>query len=177
VQLASDDIGELPDVQASVAWVAPELDLEIRAREVHVHLSDPRERLLPGSLVNARFHATLGPDLQVADSQQPETWGRFALVPKTAVLSTGVRHVAWRVSGRDEDGRVHFELAPLALGPRLEDESGNDLYVIRAGLKPGDEVATQGVFLVDSQAQLAGTQSLLFPVGAVAPAASQPHQH
>ena len=43
------------------------------------------------------------------------------------------------------------------------------------GLKPGDEVATQGVFLIDSQAQLAGTSSLLFPVGAVAPAAG--HQH
>jgi Cu(I)/Ag(I) efflux system membrane fusion protein len=177
VQLASDDMGELPDVEAEVAWVAPELNLEIRAREVHVHLSDPRERLLPGSLVNARFHATLGPDLQVADSQRPESWGRFALVPKTAVLSTGVRHVAWRVAGREEDGRVHFELAPLALGPRLEDEAGNDLYVLRSGLKAGDEVATQGGFLVDSQAQLAGTASLLFPQGAVAPGTGPSHAH
>lgn len=175
VQLASDDFGELPDVEATVAWVAPELNLEIRAREVHVHLRDPRERLLAGSLVNARFQATLGPDLNVADSRQPETWGRFVLVPKTAVLSTGVRHVAWRVTGVEKDGRMRFELAPLALGPRLEDESGNDLYVVRAGLKPGDEVATQGVFLVDSQAQLAGTPSLLFPKGAVAPATA--HQH
>jgi Cu(I)/Ag(I) efflux system membrane fusion protein len=175
VKLASDDFGELPDVEANVAWVAPELNLEIRAREVHVHLHDPKERLLPGSLVNARFQATLGPDLRVADSQQPDTWGRFTLVPKTAVLSTGVRHVAWRVAGREEDGRVHFELAPLALGPRLEDEAGNDFYVIRSGLKPGDEVATQGGFLVDSQAQLAGTASLLFPRGAVSSAT--PHQH
>ena len=180
VQLASDDAGELPDVEASVAWVAPELNLEIRAREVHVHLHDPQERLLPGSPVNARFHAMLGPDLKVADSLQPDTWGRFALVPKTAVLSTGVRHVAWRVADRDEDGRMQLELAPLALGPRLEDDMGNDLYVIRSGLRPGDEVATQGVFLVDSQAQLAGTPSLLFPRGAVAPATATVtpvHQH
>jgi Cu(I)/Ag(I) efflux system membrane fusion protein len=175
VQLASDDFGELPDVEATVAWVAPELNLEIRAREVHVHLRDPKERLIAGSLVNARFRATLGPDLQAADPQQPETWGQFALVPKTAVLSTGVRHVAWRVSGRDEEGRMQFELAPLALGPRLEDEAGNDLYVIRSGLKAGDEVATQGVFLVDSQAQLAGTASLLFPQGAVAAPAAHKH--
>ncbi len=176
VQLASDDLGELPDVEASVTWVAPELNLEIRSREVHVHLRDPQERLIAGSLVNARFRATLGPDLQVADTQRPETWGKFALVPKTAVLSTGVRHVAWRVAGRDEDGRMRFELAPLALGPRLEDESGNDLYVIRSGLTAGDEVATQGVFLVDSQAQLAGTASLLFPKSAVG-AAPAAHAH
>ena len=174
VKLASDDFGELPEVEARVAWVAPELNLEIRAREVHVHLRDPSERLLVGSLVNARFHATLGADLQVADEQKPATWGRFALVPKTAVLSTGVRNIAWRVARREADGRMHFELAPLALGPRLEDEAGNDLYVVRSGLKPGDEVATQGVFLVDSQAQLAGTASLLFPKGAMA---VPTHQH
>ena len=70
---------------------------------------------------------------------------------------------------------VLFELAPLALGPRLEDESGNDLYVVRSGLKAGDEVAAQGSFLVDSQAQLAGTASLLFPTGAVAPGPLHAH--
>ncbi len=175
VRLASDDRGELPDVEASITWVAPELNLEIRAREVHLHLRDPNGRLLPGGLVNARFEAALGQDFAVADGEKPETWGKFVLVPKTAVISTGVRHVAWRVAERQRDGRVRFELAPLALGPRIEDESGNDLYVVRAGLKAGDEVATQGVFLIDSQAQLAGTPSLLFPNGAAAPAAA--HQH
>ncbi len=175
VKLSSDDFGELPEVAASITWVSPELSLDIRAREVHIHLRDPQERLLAGSLVNARFNAVLGADLQVADAEKPETWGKFALVPKTAVISTGVRHVAWRVAGREQDGRLRFELAPVALGPRLEDENGNDLYVVRSGLKAGDEVATQGVFLVDSQAQLAGTASLLFPKGAVAPAPA--HQH
>lgn len=174
-RLASDDRGELPEIDASIAWIAPELNLEIRAREVHLHLRDPQGLLLPGSLVNARFESVLGPTLAAADPSRPETWGRFVLVPKTAVLSTGVRHVAWKVAGRQDDGRVRFELAPLALGPRLEDEAGNDLYVVRAGLKAGDEVATQGVFLIDSQAQLAGTASLLFPRGAVA--ATPAHVH
>ncbi len=176
-QLASDDRGELPEVEATISWLAPELNLEIRAREVHIHLRDPKERLLPGSLIDARFESTLTPDFEVADATKPETWGQFPLVPKTAVLSTGVRHVAWRVAERQRDGRLRFELAPLALGPRLEDESGNDVYVVRAGLKPGDEVATQGVFLIDSQAQLAGTPSLLFPQGAVSAAAAPAHQH
>jgi len=176
VRLASDDRGDLPDVHATVAWIAPELNLELRAREVHIHLNDPKGRLLPGGLVNARFRVALDSDLEVADSDNPDTWGRFSLVPKTAVLSTGVRHVAWRVAERQRDGRLRFELAPLALGPRIEDESGNDVYIVRSGLKPGDEVAAQGVFLIDSQAQLAGTPSLLFPTGAIAPAAGgHPH--
>jgi len=175
VRLATDDRGELPEIEASVTWIAPELNQEIRSREVHVHLRDPKGLLMPGSLVSARFESVLDPTLHVANADQPDTWGKFVLIPKTAVISTGVRHVAWRVAERHRDGRLKFELAPLALGPRLEDENGNDLYVVRAGLKPGDEVATQGVFLIDSQAQLAGTPSLLFPKGAVAPAAA--HQH
>jgi membrane fusion protein, copper/silver efflux system len=174
-RLASDDKGELPGVEAAISWIAPELNLEIRAREVHIHLRDPNGRLLPGSLVNARFETALGPDLEAADPMNPQAWGKFPLIPKTAVLSTGVRHVAWRVVERQRDGRLRFELAPLALGPRLEDEAGNDVYIVRAGLKAGDEVATQGVFLIDSQAQLAGTSSLLYPKGAAAPAAA--HQH
>lgn len=173
VALGSDDRGELPDVRATVSWIAPELNRELRAREIHLHLVDPQRRLLPGSLVNARFRAQLGADYQVADTSPMPA--RFTLVPKAAVLSTGVRHVAWRVAGREDDGRVRFELVPLALGPRLEDESGRDLYVVRAGLAPDDEVAAQGSFLIDSQAQLAGTSSLLFPAGAVAPSSGHSH--
>ena len=175
VHLASDDQGDLPDVQVEVSWVAPELNLEIRAREVHLHIVDPHHRLMPGSLVNARIEAVLDANLAVGDPASPATWGKFVLIPKTAVLSTGVRNVAWKVAGRQPDGRLRFELAPLALGPRVEDDTGNDHYVVRAGLKAGDEVATQGLFLIDSQAQLAGTASLLFPVGAAAPAPAHPH--
>lgn len=175
VQIASDDVGELPDVAASVSWVAPELNPEIRAREIHLHLRDPQNRLLPGSLVNARFQAVLAPDLTPADPDDRSTWGSFPLIPASAVLSTGVRNVAWKVDRVDADGRQRFSIAPLALGQRLEDANGNDQYVVRAGLQAGDQVAAQGSFLIDSQAQLAGSPSLLFPIGAAAPAPA--HQH
>jgi membrane fusion protein, copper/silver efflux system len=175
VALDSDDRGPLPELEATVARLAQEINPEIRTREVRIYIRGARSMLQPGSLVSARIQGALGPDLQPANPSDPDTWGKFALVPKTAVLSTGVRHVAWRVAERQPDGRIRFELAALALGPRIEDEAGNDLYVVRAGLKPGDEVAAQGAFLIDSQAQLAGTASLLFPKGAIAPAPG--HQH
>lgn len=173
--IASDDFGPLPKLQATVARVGQEIDAEIRTREVRIYLHGARDVLVPGSLVTAQIQGALTTELQPADPLNENAWGRFPLVPKTAVLSTGVRNVAWRVAERTADGRIRFELAPLALGPRLEDPHGNDVYVVRAGLKAGDEVATQGAFLIDSQAQLAGTASLLFPTGAVEPAA--PHQH
>ncbi len=167
VRLSSDDLGELSEIDAVVGRVANELNPEIRAREVRIHLADGRKRILPGSLLNARIQAVLGADLTPADPTDQSTWGTFPQVPKTAILSTGVRHIAWRVKSRKTDGSVQFEPVTVAVGPRLEDEAGNDRYVIRAGLQPGDEVATQALFLIDSQAQLAGTASLLFPDGAV----------
>lgn len=175
VHLSSDDLGELPGIDAVVSRVSNELNTEIRAREVRIHLSDGRKRILPGALLNARIQAVLGTDLTPADPLDPTTWGSFPQVPKTAILSTGVRHIAWRVKSRSADGSVQFEPVTVALGPRLEDEAGNDRFVIRAGLKPGDEVATQGLFLIDSQAQLAGTPSLLFPDGAVNTAPANQH--
>jgi Cu(I)/Ag(I) efflux system membrane fusion protein len=175
VELESDDRGPLPEIKATIARLGREISPEIRSREVRIYLEGASNILQPGSLVAAKMKGALGPDLQPASPAAPESWGQFPLIPKTAVLSTGVRHVAWRVAERMPDGRLRFELAPLALGPRIEDESGNDVYVVRAGLKPGDEVAAQGAFLIDSQAQLAGTPSLLFPHGAVAPAAGHEH--
>ncbi len=167
VHLSSDDQGELPEIDAVIGRVSNELNPEIRSREVRVHLSDGRKRIMPGALLNARIQAVLGTDLTPADPVDPKTWGSFPQVPKTAILSTGVRHIAWRVKARKDDGSVQFEPVTVALGPRLEDEAGNDRYVIRAGLHAGDEVATQALFLIDSQAQLAGSASLLFPDGSI----------
>lgn len=176
VLIATDDRGELPQVEAKIDRLGREISPEIRSREVRIYLSNASAYIQPGSLVTARIQGVLDQNLRPADPANPGSWGRFSLIPKTAVLSTGVRNVAWRVAERSADGRVRFELAPLALGPRLEDAHGNDVYVVRAGLQPGDEVAAQGAFLIDSQAQLAGTPSLLFPQGALAPAADG-HSH
>ncbi|MDA0576941.1 MAG: efflux RND transporter periplasmic adaptor subunit [Verrucomicrobia bacterium] len=174
VLIESDDRGPLPDLRAEIGRVSPEISPDIRAYEVQIYIANARDHLRPGSLVLARIHSVLNQNLEPADPTRPETWGHFALIPKAAVLSTGVRHVAWRLTEREANGQTHFTIAPLALGPRLEDENGNDQYVVRAGLSVGDEVATQGAFLIDSQAQLAGTPNLIFPGGAAAPAG---HQH
>jgi Cu(I)/Ag(I) efflux system membrane fusion protein len=175
VELASDDRGELPQLQAVIDRVANEIDPEIRTVEVRIYITGARALLRPGSLVTARMHAALSPTLSPADPSAEHTWGRFALVPKDAVLSTGVRHIAWRLRPGEGKGPQRYDPVSLWLGPRIESEDGTDLYVVREGLAPGDRVAAQGAFLIDAQAQLAGTPSLLFPTGAGAPAAG--HQH
>ncbi len=162
--IATDDGGELADLDARIGYIAPDILPEIRAREVRIFVRDPRHRIVGGALVSARFQAVLDADLHPADPDRPEQWGTFALLAKDAVLSTGVRNVAWRLRAHDQA----FELAPLALGPRLEDDHGKDVYVVLAGVADGDLVAARGAFLIDSQAQLAGAPCLLFPDGAAA---------
>ncbi len=169
VTLAREDGTEPAPPAAEVAWISPALHPELRTREVHLHVRAEGDQLPPGSVAEARLNATLAPDLTPADPARAADAGRFPLVPRSAILSTGVRHVAWRVAARLPDGRIRLELAPVALGPRLEAADGGDLYVVRHGLRPGDEVAARGAFLIDSQAQLAGQPSLLFPTGQPAP--------
>lgn len=160
-QLASDDRGPLPGLAATVSWLAPELDPVLRTREVHLHLRDPPGRLLPGSLVQARLPAALGPDLEAVDPAQPAAIGTFTLVPRDAVLDTGVRQLAWRVARRDDAGRVQLQAVPLTLGPVVADASGRENFIVRAGLQPGDEVAARAAFVLDAQIQLAATAPIL----------------
>ncbi|HJS06900.1 MAG TPA: DUF3347 domain-containing protein, partial [Pirellulales bacterium] len=56
-----------------------------------------------------------------------------------------------------------FEIRPVTVGPILRDK-----IVILEGLKAGEQVATAGNFLIDSQMQLAGKPSLIDPARAVA---------
>lgn len=85
----------------------------------------------------------------------------------TAVLDTGRRQIAYRLT---KEGA--FELAELQVGPLAsgEDDSGRrtGYYPVLRGLSEGDRVAVQGGFLLDSQTQIEGRPSLLYPQGQAA---------
>lgn len=90
--------------------------------------------------------------------------GKVLAIRSSAVLDTGRRKVTYRKS---KEGA--FDLVELRLGPRTDgqDDSGTktSYYPVLAGLKEGDHVAVQGGFLLDSQRQIEGMPSLLFPEG------------
>jgi membrane fusion protein, copper/silver efflux system len=175
VRLSSDDFGTLTAPEAHIDQVAPELSPLTRTREIRIAVTNLSGTLLPGALVAVSIDATLDSMLRPIGPEQPNSATRFPLLPKTAVLSTGTRHLAWKVAERKADGTVRFTPALLELGPRLESADGNDLFVIRSGLVAGDEVVTQGAFLVDSQAQLAGAPSLLSSHSSVSGTATHAH--
>jgi Cu(I)/Ag(I) efflux system membrane fusion protein len=85
-------------------------------------------------------------------------------VPVSAVLDTGRRKVAYR----EAEGGA-YELVELQVGPRAEglDGSGQPAgyYPVLKGLKEGDRVVVRGGYLLDSQRQIEGMPSLLYPKG------------
>jgi Cu(I)/Ag(I) efflux system membrane fusion protein len=78
-------------------------------------------------------------------------------VPATAVLDSGARTLVYVEREKGE-----FVPAVVQLGPRA-----GEFYPVLAGLKQGDRVAVRGNFLLDSQSQIRGLPSLLYPEGTV----------
>jgi len=90
--------------------------------------------------------------------------GKVLAVRASAVLDTGRRQVVYR-----EKKPGDYDLVEVQLGLRAEgkDDGGQktSYFPVLAGLKGGDRVIIQGGFLIDSQHQIEGRKSLLFPQG------------
>ncbi len=104
----------------------------------------------------------------MAESESAETKSTLnegvLAIPVSAVLDTGRRRITYR---QTDDGA--YELVELKLGPRAHsmDESGKrrEFFVVLDGINEGDRVVSQSGFLLDSQRQIEGMPSLLYPTG------------
>jgi Cu(I)/Ag(I) efflux system membrane fusion protein len=82
---------------------------------------------------------------------------KVLVVPRSAVLLAGGNSVVYV-----ETAPARFELRRVVLGP-----FSGDRVAVLDGLQKGEQVATAGNFLIDSQMQLAGNPSLIDPARAV----------
>jgi RND family efflux transporter MFP subunit len=117
--------------EGKVTYVYPYLNSELRQAKVRLELDNPGGLLKPGMYANVELQRTLATDR--------------TLVPREAVIDTGVRQVAYVSLG---EGR--FEPRQVQVG--VETEGG--MLEILDGLKPGERVVTSGEFLLDSEARL-----------------------
>lgn len=89
------------------------------------------------------------------------------LIPATAPLITGKRAVVYvQLSDREQPT---FEGREVLLGPRA-----GDSYIVRHGLREGEQVVTQGNFKIDSALQIRAKPSMMSPEGG---ASATGHQH
>jgi Cu(I)/Ag(I) efflux system membrane fusion protein len=91
------------------------------------------------------------------------------LVPAAALLLTGKRAVAYvAVAGR----KGVFEGREVVLGPRA-----GDYYLVREGLREGDEVVVNGAFKIDSALQIRARPSMMNPQGGGSAPGHEGHGH
>lgn len=115
---------------ARITYIYPTVSMDSRTGRVRLELSNPEQMLKPG------MYARIVLDV-------PATQDAI-VVPRSAVLSTGVRSLAFV---RADDG----SLVPREVTPGRT--VGRDVEIL-AGLEPGETVVSSAAFLVDAESNL-----------------------
>lgn len=174
-----------------VAFIDPTVNPTTRTVRVRVEMLNPDGKLKPGDYATARVYVPairqdrvydpalagkyispmhpqvirdkpgdcpicgmdLIPTSELGYASEPLPEVPVVTVPRDAVLMTGETSVVYVET---DPGR--FEIRRVTIGPM-----SNDRAVILEGMEPGETVATNGNFLIDSQMQLAGNPSLMDP--------------
>ncbi|MEP6600687.1 MAG: efflux RND transporter periplasmic adaptor subunit [Nitrospirota bacterium] len=128
--------------QGKVQYIYPYLNETTRTVRVRLELPNPILKLKPGMYGNVLIHT---------DQQER------LVVPKEAVLDTGVRQIVFL-----DKGNGIYLPTEVKLGRRSEDK-----VEVLAGLKEGDHVVTAANFLLDAQSKLASTGNMQQMMGQV----------
>jgi Cu(I)/Ag(I) efflux system membrane fusion protein len=140
VSKSGDAAGPIYDPALANKWISP--------RHPHVIESSPGKCRICG--------IDLVPASRLGFTDKPIPSRTALFVPRDAVLMAGANSVVYVET---ESGR--FQIRKVVVGP-----SDGDQIVILKGVKEGEEVASSGNFLIDSQMQLTGNPSLIDPVKA-----------
>ncbi|HCS50523.1 MAG TPA: metal transporter, partial [Planctomycetaceae bacterium] len=192
-QIVEAELTSLPGETRTgrVAFIDPTVSERNRTVGVRVEFSNEEGRLRPGDYAKAQLTIPIGPKGEVYDeglagkwispmhpqiireepgecpicgmklvptsrygyADQPVAQPESVVIPRSALLMAGNDSVVYVET---EPGR--FELRSVVLGNILKEQA-----IVLEGLKVGEQVATSGNFLIDSQMQLAGKPSLINP--------------
>lgn len=117
--------------KGEVIYIYPYLDKKTREVQLRLEFDNPNNLLKPGMFASVTLENTLAAEK--------------TLVPRSAVIDTGERQVAFVSKGEGK-----FEPRDVQLGI----ETGDGFVEIISGLKPGEMVVTSGQFLIDSEAKI-----------------------
>lgn len=126
---------------AKLSFIDPTVDPKTRTVAIRANLKNSGSKLKPDMFLEG--------ELAIPASSSDEM-----LVPKSAVLWTGKRSVVYV---KLPDMTVpSYEYHEIELG-----EASGDYYKVLSGLNAGDEVVTNGAFVIDASAQLNNQASMM----------------
>ncbi len=128
--------------RGKVAYVYPTLNTEARTIRVRLEFQNPELKLKPGMYGNVTLQTNAV---------------RTLVVPKEAVLNTGIRQLVFM-----DRGQGRYEPASVKLGRRSQ-----DVVEVMEGLKEGDQIVTSANFLLDAESKLASAASMQSMMGQI----------
>ncbi|MFT5780079.1 MAG: Cu(I)/Ag(I) efflux system membrane fusion protein [Crocinitomicaceae bacterium] len=128
---------------SKVTFIDPSINPMTRTAAVRLELNNSKKLLKPDMFISGELKARMA-----VDHQERLT------VPKSAVLWTGERSVVY-VKLPDLP-MPSFEFREVTIGESLGTE-----YIVIDGLYSGDEVVTNGAFVIDASAQLNNRASMM----------------
>ncbi|PIR25218.1 MAG: hypothetical protein COX62_04155 [Deltaproteobacteria bacterium CG_4_10_14_0_2_um_filter_43_8] len=117
-------------VFGTVAAISPVLDHTTRTSKVRIQVNASHAtQVFPEMFAHTEIHLDLGEHLSI---------------PSSSVINTGTKKVVWVVVEKN-----HFAPRSIVLG-----EKADDHFIVEEGISEGEEVVSQGGFLLDSEAEL-----------------------
>jgi RND family efflux transporter MFP subunit len=135
-----------------VMFIHPHVEERTRTAMVRAWIDNPSLELRPGMYATIEIEVELTPDA--------------VLVPREAVIDTGVRQVAFLSLG---GGR--FDAREVRMGSPSDD----GMVEVLTGLEPGEVVVTSGQFLLDSESRFREAIAKFQEKGLLAPPAGHDH--
>lgn len=134
-QVAQIDLSFFPgkEFSSKIDYIYPTFSGSTRTAKVRFVLSNPDGLLKPEMFTDVEIKIDLGKRL---------------IIPADAVIDTGTKQVVYV-----DKGEGYFEPREVTLGMK-----GDEMVEVIEGLKAGEKVASQGNFLIDSEAKLKGIQ-------------------
>ena len=138
-----------------LSFIYPHVDQESRTLSVRFEMANPGNRLRPGMATKVQLQADAS---QLASLKRADGKPLFSFqvkdekvlcVPEESVIHTGELQIVYK---QDSPG-VYLGIS-VKLGPRLNLPDGQPVYPVYSGIKAGDEIVTQGSFLIDAETRL-----------------------
>jgi Cu(I)/Ag(I) efflux system membrane fusion protein len=142
-RVTSDALGG-KSLSGEVTFIYPTLQTDTRTVKVRVELDEPTEQLKPGVFVSVFLRKNADAKPAESTSESTDDVPVDVIVPRSAVIRGGKSSSVYV-----EVSQNIFERREVEIGRATE-----DFLIIAEGLKPGEIVASGGVFLLDSEVQL-----------------------
>ncbi len=128
--------------EGKIVFINPILDATSRTAKVRVEIDNYQNLFKPEMYAVATVNASL----KNSNNGIP--------VPKSAILWTGTRSLVYV---KEQDAAIPtYSMREIVLGASL-----GDSYMVTSGIENGEEVVTNGAFIIDASAQLEGKISMM----------------